>query len=864
MRIPSWRENRKEWLILALTALISLVMAYGFWVCPKGGLLSNGLLNKKDYYFQSEHKVQNLRPKGFEGGDQFSFVLPFGENFTKKDLKELLKFHEKTRESFPEYGLLSLAKAVHYPETGDLGDPYIYEELLGSQDFNLEDWKKRVKEDPGVYDVLVGKDFDYAQVIVFLPSDYNEIELRNRVASFLEKRKISKWEWFIKSDIHPVEEYEDVLVAGWPVGRGLMDAALISDILKYSTIGLILVVLILYPLLGSWRQAFYCWLMIILGLFWTRGTVGWLEMAGFELYGEAVKERVYILLTFTAVIIQGISFGSRKFDAFNYFKSDSARNRWKKTSWFDGKIYIVAIIAILNFAGLYQIQIRGILEMGFLASVGIVYLVFMTKWMLPALQTLFGGEVKERKSNAALRAGELFLQKITRGCFIILTRFSPGKTFAGFSVFALVTVGGVLGIVWHDYQAHKSGETPIIKIGTNPIDYLPGTIVDRARQFLNQEDRAGFGVLKFLVQPKDDVHDPEFVKKVHSLQEEALAIEGVRTSQSIIDTVGVISGRQYNLDFPENSRQTMDIFTTIDWDLGEKISSQLWYENGVTLALSVPANDSNQLAGQSEELFSLARNNYPNLEVIPFGRLHTYHRTDKYIREKSPANVVTSFWIVAVCAAIWISIRTHGMSFRKRRSVMSNWKTGIAMAVPFAFACSCMVYLMAIFKIPLDQATACIMALAVNAAIDFNLHFVDDFNEALSDGHDYSDALEHALCVKGGINIIDIVVNALCFSMLMFSSFTPISRLGMLLAIMMFACGFGALVIMPSILYYCIKPFNSTAKSFVWADRFYYLVKSFSADIKAISRFGLDLVRFAIQISWKRLHFWFLSLGKNF
>lgn len=195
---------------------------------------------------------------------------------------------------------------------------------------------------------------------------------------------------------------------------------------------------------------------------------------------------------------------------------------------------------------------------------------------------------------------------------------------------------------------------------------------------------------------------------------------------------------------------------------------------------------------------------------------------------------------------------------------MSNWRTGIAMALPFAFACSCMVYIMAIFKIPLDQATACIMALAVNAAIDFNLHFVDDFNEALSDGYDYRGALEYALCVKGGINIIDIVVNALCFSMLMFSSFTPISRLGMLLAIMMFACGFGALVIMPAILFYCIKPFNHKAKSFVWADRTYCLMKSFSADIKVILRFGFDLIVFAARIGWRRLYFRFLSLGKNF
>lgn len=490
MKIPGWRENGKEWLIAAAFAVICLAMIPGFQAVIKGGLLTNGPLNKKDYYFQSDQKVQNLRPKGFEGGDQFSFVLPFGEKFTKKDLEEMLDFHQKTKEVFPEYGVLSLAKAVHYSETGELGDPYVYEELLDSENFSLKDWKNKVQEDPGVYQFLIGKEFDYAQVVVFLPSDYNEIELRDKIASLLEKREVSKWEWFIKHDVHPVAQYVKNLVSGWPFGRALMDAALISDVLILSALALIVVVFVLYPMLGSRRQAFYTWLMIVACLYWTRSTIGWLGIFGFELYGEVIKERVYILLAFTAVIIGGISFGPRKFDAFSYFKEGTRRERWKKTCWFDGKIYIVATIAISSFLTLYQIGIRGILEMGVLAAIGIFYLVLMTKWLLPALQTLFGGEAKERRDTWVLKTGELFLQGMTRGCLWLLTRFSPQVNFFLFLTITLVTVGGVFGIAWHDFQAHKSGEKPIIKIGTNPIDYLPGTIVDRARQFLNQGEES--------------------------------------------------------------------------------------------------------------------------------------------------------------------------------------------------------------------------------------------------------------------------------------------------------------------------------------------------------------------------------------
>jgi predicted RND superfamily exporter protein len=122
------------------------------------------------------------------------------------------------------------------------------------------------------------------------------------------------------------------------------------------------------------------------------------------------------------------------------------------------------------------------------------------------------------------------------------------------------------------------------------------------------------------------------------------------------------------------------------------------------------------------------------------------------------------------------------------------------MNVPFLFAISAITSVMVIFRVPLDQATACISALAINAAADFGLYLVYEYQNKLIQGWDKRQALQYALLNRGDVIVVDIVLNAICFAPLMLSSFLPVVRLGWIMVVMLFACGFGALVLMPALL----------------------------------------------------------------
>jgi predicted RND superfamily exporter protein len=112
---------------------------------------------------------------------------------------------------------------------------------------------------------------------------------------------------------------------------------------------------------------------------------------------------------------------------------------------------------------------------------------------------------------------------------------------------------------------------------------------------------------------------------------------------------------------------------------------------------------------------------------------------------------------------------------------------------------------MAFLRIPLDQATACTTALAINASVDFGIYLVADYQTALRNGHDLDGALYYALADRGRIITVDIVLNAICFAPLMLSSFLPVARLGWLVIVMLIACGVGALLIMPALLPWCVR-----------------------------------------------------------
>lgn len=799
--------RKRNWITVIMFCLITLLPLYGNIVTKDGGILDEAILDQANQAVKNEQHAKNLLSKGLKTGDAVPFVLNFPNGLDRNSLKKLIDLAEEVKNEFGDYGQLSLCNAPRYQDTGTSlnNAPHLNKAMIDNPNFQIENWKQAVRNDKAVYGTLIGRNFNYALVTVFLPQGEDEQAFFRRVADFLEQRKINRLEWFIKTDIKPAPQFANVTIAGWAMARGLISAALISDIMKLSAFGLLAVWLFFWLSFLSVRQASISSLLIVLSFIWTRGSIGLIQLL--EPYtGFTAYERVYILLIYTTLIVAGISFATRKFEAYNEARetfSGNSHDIWKQTKPVNEILLATGLISIINFATLYQIGVRGILEVGLFSALGLAYLLAFTFWLMPALHILIGGEAVKSKANKFGQAWNVLLEKIATTCFRLAWQ-GQGKIKRQGLIAIILTItlaSAAALIIISDYWPHEKA-VKNLEVRTKPLEYIPGTISHRASKILNDKGGYGFDRLSILIEAKagKSIESPSFIKEAARLQELIAGLDETRQTASVIDLLSNISQESHHKKLPATATEIHDGLYLIEEDFGQQIKEQFWFTSGLVIFTSFAGNDSNVMGEYIDQINSLA-SNFPTLTVTTFGKLTTYPEADRYIREGKPWNVISSFWLVSLGCSIWVAYRN-----RKNLSnaLLAPFKTGAAIALPFVFASALVAFYMMVCKVPLDQATACITALAVNAAVDFSLYLVADFQTALNDGEDIESALTSALAVKGKVIVMDIILNALCFAPLICSNFTPVSRLGIIMIIMMLACGIGSLILLPMLLPICV------------------------------------------------------------
>jgi hypothetical protein len=134
----------------------------------------------------------------------------------RDDLLRIADLSDRVEQSLGG-AVLSLAVAPNYHDLDGAvtSTPHIPREL--PQGFGVERWKEQVRRDPAVYGVLVGREFEWAAVVLFLPNR-DEVATFRAIAEFVEQRTIPWWEWLYKTDI-AMPRMDVREVALWSPGR---------------------------------------------------------------------------------------------------------------------------------------------------------------------------------------------------------------------------------------------------------------------------------------------------------------------------------------------------------------------------------------------------------------------------------------------------------------------------------------------------------------------------------------------------------------------------------------------------------------------------------------------------------------------
>jgi hypothetical protein len=328
----------------------------------------------------------------------------------------------------------------------------------------------------------------------------------------------------------------------------------------------------------------------------------------------------------------------------------------------------------------------------------------------------------------------------------------------------------------------------------------------------------GFDRAKFLIRAAPGKHDrpviyqPSFLKKVDELQKtlanDLVLDSRVRYIHSVVDMASVVSRENYGHRLPQTKREAVDSFRLLRSELGMRGQEQLWCRQGLVMYVSTSATDSNNMATIVNRVLETAEKEFPGLRVDTFGKVAMYARADKYLRERKPVNAGTQLFWIFLFTSIWMGIRHWRFSRKEQKYYLSSWRSGLAISLPFIFASAMIAGVMIVFRIPLDQATACITALTVNAAIDFSLYVVADYQAGLLAGGDWTDAVRYAVLTRGRMVLVDVAINAACFAPLLLSPFIPIARLGWMMVVMLVFCGIGAMIILPAVLPLAVRRRN--------------------------------------------------------
>jgi len=783
-------------LTVAAVLLVTAVMLYGNLVATKGGILDEPILDPHNPARQSELYVRSKRAEGFHPGEMIPIVLRFPRGIsTAADLQRIRDFTERVKATFGP-SVTSLSTVADYRDTGDelRNDPYV--PAVVPADLDVAGWRTRVAADPSVYGILVGRDFEWATIFRYLPLGYDDIAEFRRTVEFLEGRQIPWWEWLYK---HDIVTSDDVGVAGWVMGRGLLDQALTIDNLKLVSVGLMLALPLLVCLLGSVREA---WIgafgVVLLSVLWCRGSIGLLALAGFD-----VRERVYVLLAYTNCIVQGVSFVLHKFEAFHELGARSAvprdvAGRWRRAVANDHLIGATGLISILGFATLYWFQVLAIRELGLLSALAVAYQVVLVMLWMPAVHLLTAGGSAARGREVAPRASRMLLRvldTLVRAAGDLVTRLTPRRTaaLATAATLGLALLATVL--VWPGGLLH---------VKTVPINFITGTLVERTAEFMNAPGRLGFDARDFLIEPSDpgaDLYDPAFLATAAAFQRELVSGPWVREGASILNQVRRVALESFGVALPRTREEARAVFGIIEADIETGVARQLFFPRGFRLTGTFHALDSKVMGEIGAHALEVARG-YPALRVSTFGKSSLYPEVDRYVALGKPWNVLSSqLVVIALC---WLGLFLNNRRFRasgREGPQLSALVGGVVMSVPFVFATALMVLLMIALDIPLDAATAAITALAINASIDFSIYFADAYQEGYARTASHVAAVRHALTDKGRIVLADMLLNTICFFPLVLSHFEPVSDLGWIMMVMLATCAFGTMVLMPAMLY---------------------------------------------------------------
>jgi len=514
-------------------------------------------------------------------------------------------------------------------------------------------------------------------------------------------------------------------------------------------------------------------LVVICSLVAVVWQLGCLPLLGFDL-------NPYSVLVPFLVFAIGMSHGAQK---MNGIMQDVGRGTHKLVAarFTFRRLFLAGLTALLcdavGFGVLLVIHIEVIQELAMIASLGVAILIFTNLILLPVLLSFIG--VSQRAAERSLRA--------ERGDKHVIWHYLGTLTQRRRASLALV-IAAIIGVGAFATSLH-------LKIG----DLDPGAPELRADSRYNRDNAfidAHYGASGdvFIVMvrtPDGECASYDALSRVDALDWQLQALPAVESTRSLASQQrllfsGYNEGNPKWLDLPRGR----DMLNTITSNSPRGLYNATCSVLPVTAFLRDHRADTLTSVVESSEAFASANQGDSAQFLLAAGSAGIEAATNIVVRQ---SNREMLFWVYGAVTILCF------LTFR-------SWRAVVCAMVPLVLTSLLCEALMVVLGIGVKVATLPVIALGVGIGVDYALYVMSILLARLRAGETLQAGYETSLLFTGRIVMLTAVTLAIGVAVWAWSPIKFQADMGILLAFMFIGNMIGALVLIPALAHFLLKP----------------------------------------------------------
>jgi len=538
-----------------------------------------------------------------------------------------------------------------------------------------------------------------------------------------------------------------IYVYGFQIIDQGIEEGIDQDLSLLFPLAIIIIAVLFFLCFLNLRSVFLPVLTMFLAVVSTMGIMGWLN---FKI--STVTSIIPVL-----IIALGSSYGIHLLE--RYFSAADKEVALAKVA---KPIILAGLTSAIGFFTLVVFKIESLKEFGLFAGLGILFMMFYILVFCPAFLSIL--KQKEKTKSVLQFLPNYLLAKIQ-----LLHKNTKAVVFITI-VLLLVSFWGISKL----------------QVGSNPTEFFPQDHqVRQASQIFTEKFNAtGVIAVMFESQTSQGVLDPQVLQKIWEFQQYCETLSAVGYTDSIVNALRYINNAlQSTEDIPQTralvsqylllygSNRTVDLNNYLD-NSQQRLKVTIWMN----------IDDSQRIEQNYLLMQDYLAQNLPDGIAVKFGGENMeWIAQNKYIVVGKIANIIASIIIIFVISAI----------------IFRSLRFGMLTILPLSFSTILIFGFMGFLNIRLDLASCILTGVTVGVGVDFAIHFLNRLLENDLTQQNISEVISKVYFQAGKPIIYDVLSNVLGFSVLLFSSFTPIQDFGWLIIGSMFSCSLATLVFLP-------------------------------------------------------------------